>query len=470
MSEPWNRTTLEDLQAKAEALDLPTTGTREVLYHRIEQALRDKVLEMDVTDEEAELVRGVAASRALAAVPDQVESAMDEWKSGVVEPVSTLPDRSHWEQMEIMAKVLARSAIIPKGLRTGPDVEANVMVMLIAAHDLGLTSTLAFQKIHVIDGQPSLAAELMRILMQRDGHDFKINVATDAQGHAVEAEVLINRKEWRDEDWRGESYSMEDARTAGLTSKTNWKQHPRAMLIARATAHAARLYCPDSLGGISYTPDELGAIDVDGVDWNAPSPTPEPVPLAENRRAQVSFLIAGLEEPQRVWLAEQWKTKGIPSLNPKRADAPPLTEEWMPSIIALIDDAAAQPTDAVVVEEEEDAPTGAAVPAYTSGATATQSTGDPTAVNMGDPIRDETARAYARSHRAPKEDVPTLDEHLAATDAALAGSKEERAEIARRVLAEAKEGAVAANIIDAVCPDCGVAMSKDNRACNTHPL
>jgi hypothetical protein len=92
------------------------------------------------------------------------------------------------------------------------------------------------------------------------------------------------------------SFTIEEAKTAGLTGKDNWKKYPSDMLFARAISRGAKRFAPGIFGGAPvYTPDELG-MDVDhegytviegvtketeqpkpspntsGPDWNLPDP------------------------------------------------------------------------------------------------------------------------------------------------------------------------------------------------------
>jgi hypothetical protein len=58
------------------------------------------------------------------------------------------------------------------------------------------------------------------------------------------------------------SFSMDDAKAAGLVNNDNWKRAPRNMLFARALSNGVRWYAPDVFDVSTYVPEELGA-DVD---------------------------------------------------------------------------------------------------------------------------------------------------------------------------------------------------------------
>ena len=79
------------------------------------------------------------------------------------------------------------------------------------------------------------------------------------------------------------TYTMDDAKQAGLNSKENWKKHPRNMLFARALSNGAKWYCPDLWSGISvYSMEEAEEIEENLIIEQPPMPTmPEPVIEAE---------------------------------------------------------------------------------------------------------------------------------------------------------------------------------------------
>src|SRR5690606_26356868 len=53
------------------------------------------------------------------------------------------------------------------------------------------------------------------------------------------------------------SFSMDEAKAAGLLVNDTWKKYPKAMLRARCISAVARMAFPDSIAGM-YSPGEIG--------------------------------------------------------------------------------------------------------------------------------------------------------------------------------------------------------------------
>jgi len=108
------------------------------------------------------------------------------------------------------------------------------------AHNVDLLTTM--QTVAFVHGRPVIDATMQRALAAAHGYDVRV-VSADA----TRASVRVTR----DGEHVGEAaYSMDDARTAGLASKDNWKKDPTAMLVARATTRAVRWFAPSVLLGV----------------------------------------------------------------------------------------------------------------------------------------------------------------------------------------------------------------------------
>lgn len=146
-----------------------------------------------------------------------------------------------------LANKIAGTNFVPKSLRGKP---AETAACILAGREIGIGPMESLQKIHVIEGRPSLASELMRSLVLRAGHLIEFTTLTDAK-------VTIRGKRQGSETWTELTWTVADAQRIGVAGKDVWKKYPRAMLSNRATSELCRLIFPDALGGISYTPEEI---------------------------------------------------------------------------------------------------------------------------------------------------------------------------------------------------------------------
>jgi hypothetical protein len=163
-------------------------------------------------------------------------------------PAEALPSADRWAQMERISERIASSALIIPALRNKPD---DILLVLLAAHDLGIPATQALSKLHIVDGKLSMAAEMMVALVLRDGHELWGDTE-----NSTEFAVCYGRRKGSPEITRV-VFTMDDAKLAGLDQRTTWKKYPKSMLWARAVSMLCRQVFPDSVAGVSYTPDEL---------------------------------------------------------------------------------------------------------------------------------------------------------------------------------------------------------------------
>ena len=198
---------------------------------------------------------------ALAVVPDAPLAAQPA--SLGFEP-ATLDDA--WR----LAKLVVASGLGPKAVRTP---EAAV-VMILTGRELGLTAMQSLRSVHVVEGKPLLSADLMLALCLRlpTCELFACVETSDAV-----ASFVAKR---RGQPETRLSFSIEQARAAGLSGKDNWKKYPAAMLRARAIAALARLVFPDAFVGV-YEEDEIPrqqSAHVESDVRTVPEPRPSPAP------------------------------------------------------------------------------------------------------------------------------------------------------------------------------------------------
>lgn len=161
-----------------------------------------------------------------------------------------------------LAQYLAKSGTLG-GVRT-PE---NVLAVMIAGAELGVRSMQALRSIYIIDGKPTLSADLMLALCKRSPvcRYFRL-VETSSQKASYE--TLRSG----DPGPTTMGYTWDQAVRAELVRKDNWKKHPEAMLRARCITALARAVYPDLFMGV-YDPEELGReVEVQ------PTPTVLPAP------------------------------------------------------------------------------------------------------------------------------------------------------------------------------------------------
>jgi hypothetical protein len=175
-------------------------------------------------------------------------------------------------EVQSLSRLMSRSMLVPQALR---GKESDVAVTIMAGLELGIPPMTALRLIHVVQGRPVLAADLLVACVRRlpDCESFKRVEST-----AKKAVYTTKRK---GEDPVTQEWTLEDAKRAGLLNKDNWKKYPAAMLRARAKADLARDVYPDAVAGV-YIADEAADIDE-----SAPVDPCEDVPEGEVIDAEV---------------------------------------------------------------------------------------------------------------------------------------------------------------------------------------
>lgn len=140
------------------------------------------------------------------------------------------------DEMYRLATALSMSGLIPEALRNKPN---DVLVTILYGQELSLSAVQAMQVIDVVKGKPFLRANLWVALARKAGHKVRVVEQT-----AEQCTIEVVRSDDPDGPMRV-TYSMADAKTAGLTTNANYQKNPKAMLYARAASTAIRQACPE---------------------------------------------------------------------------------------------------------------------------------------------------------------------------------------------------------------------------------
>ena len=127
-------------------------------------------------------------------------------------------------------------------------------VKIQAGRELGLQPIQSMNNVVIVNGKITLGAGLISALIKSSNkYNYKI-IKHDDNECELEFYELFNG-EWITSGVS--KFTMEDAKQAGLSVKSVWKQYPRNMLFSRAITNGARWYTPDVFGGPIYTAEEI---------------------------------------------------------------------------------------------------------------------------------------------------------------------------------------------------------------------
>jgi len=178
---------------------------------------------------------------------------------------ATLTEALHVSQVLVASRLLPRSITTPEA----------AFAVIATGRELGLSAMQSLRAIHIVEGKPTLSADLMVALVKRSPECGFFRLV-ESTGERATYETQR----------RGEpgptrlSFTIEEARAAGAANKDNWRKFPAAMLRARAASGLARAVFPDLVLGV-YDPDEL-----DGARFESqPAPVAAPVVVTVNEPA-----------------------------------------------------------------------------------------------------------------------------------------------------------------------------------------
>ena len=179
-------------------------------------------------------------------------------------PTEPSPTRSALELVPAASQLvaeIAQTTFVPSAYRGKP---GELLAAILTGDELGLPPMAAIAKIHNVDGRASLSAEVMRAIVLSKGHDIWVETASN-----VKVTIGGRRKGSTRDSFA--TWTIEDAKKAGLDGKQSWRKYPKAMLMARATGELCRAIFADCLSGISYTVEEVddGILDEEPT-WGEP--------------------------------------------------------------------------------------------------------------------------------------------------------------------------------------------------------
>lgn len=149
------------------------------------------------------------------------------------------------------AEILLKSGLLPRELNT----KEKVAVIMMKAKELNMPALEAISHLYVVNQKVAIDSTGMLALILRSGQAKKVQFG----GDTTSAWCLMSRKDGVIE--YKYTFTIEDAKRAGLTVKEAWQKYQKELLLARAISGCARKVFPDIIGGL-YTVEELGGEEV----------------------------------------------------------------------------------------------------------------------------------------------------------------------------------------------------------------
>jgi hypothetical protein len=176
-------------------------------------------------------------------------------------------------------------------------------VLIMAGLELGLQPMTSIRGLHIIQGKVVMSSGLMATLVKRSSaYDYRIS--KDSGDTSCTLEWFDNT-----ESVGKSSFTIEEAKIAGLLGNPVWKKYPSDMLFARALSRGVKRFAPDVLGGNTYVEGEI--------DEQAPinvTPKAEPVVKVEkvvdpervNIIARITALMDTVNKDDRQDIKNEW--------------------------------------------------------------------------------------------------------------------------------------------------------------------
>jgi hypothetical protein len=138
-------------------------------------------------------------------------------------------------------KTLEYMAHIARASGKYKESKEGLLMIMLTAMSYGLNPIQALNNgLYLFNGNVELPAHTIGMLIRQGGHHFEALDMSDKKC------VLKGTRQDNGGTWT-ETYTIEDARGAGLANKDNWKKHPKDMLYARCLSRLGKHLFSDAI-------------------------------------------------------------------------------------------------------------------------------------------------------------------------------------------------------------------------------
>ena len=166
-----------------------------------------------------------------------------------------------FDDLRLMVEAMSRSGFF----KEARDYDRAITLALVG-QELGIGPSAAIMGIHIIEGKPSVSANLMASQLKKSGkYNYRVRENTATACCIAFFELSAGKSE----EIGVSEFTIEDAKTAGLLRNPTWQKYPKAMLFNRAMSQGVRTFAPDVFGG--------SAVYYEGeIEESLPTPDKEP--------------------------------------------------------------------------------------------------------------------------------------------------------------------------------------------------
>jgi hypothetical protein len=246
-----------------------------------------------------------------------------------VELVSATPPLTPavWKMIEAIAVAAHESR------KVGVTSRGEAAIKFLFCYENGLPLSAANTGLYIVNGRIAAQSNIIAAQIRKHpDYDYRVK-QIDNQGCTIEILRRVGG-EWRVE---GEaSFTEDDAKRAGLSSKDNYQGYPSDMYFNRALARAQKRFAPDVFSQPVYTPEEMGMpTDDEGNviegQWKVAPPVP-----ASNNPNDTPQHTGHQTVPSLTWLVDRYGPEAVMAAN---GDAIPGTDEEVAAVAAKLEEA-----------------------------------------------------------------------------------------------------------------------------------
>lgn len=176
---------------------------------------------------------------------------------------------------------LIEGGFLPKGC-----TKEEAFARVVAGASMNMRPIQSLSGIAMINGKPTLHSDSIPCSVMASGLVNGMKYKFTGEGDTLACTFYVRRKGI--EDYQEWTYSMEDAKKAGLLSNPVWQKHTKKMLFNRARTWCLRNTFPDVIGNV-YTPDEVEDVDFEEIKKDKP--------VHDDSNAQEEYAALPLSEP-----------------------------------------------------------------------------------------------------------------------------------------------------------------------------